>query len=110
MTRIAPAIAYFIIAFVAFPLTFALTARPALAQGGTYYRAELAHPAAAPQIVEKGLLWSCSRQSCSASQSNSRDTIICGALARRLGPLSAFSADGKSFDATKLAECNSRAS
>ena len=110
MTRSAAALAYFVLAFLAFPLTFALTARPALAQSDAYYRAELASPAPATQIVEKGLLWFCSQQSCSASESNSRDAIVCSALVRKLGPLHAFSADGKAFDERQLADCNSRAS
>lgn len=109
MTRIASAIAYFIIAIVAFPLMFALTARPALAQGGAYYRVELSRPAPAAQIVEKDLLWFCADRICQAGESNSRDAIICGALARRLGPLNAFSAGGKDFNQSRLAQCNSRA-
>ena len=110
MTRIAPASAYFILTFLALPLTFVMTARPAFAQEGAYYRVELAGPAPAAQIVEKGLLWSCSQQSCYAPESNSRDAIICSALARKLGPLHAFSAGGKAFDQQQLASCNRRAS
>ncbi|MBK5264788.1 MAG: hypothetical protein JJE34_06075 [Alphaproteobacteria bacterium] len=87
-----------------------MTAGPALAQTGPYYRAELTQPVAAKQIVEKGLLWSCSTQTCLAGESNSRDTIVCSALVRKLGPVNAFSANGKYFDEKKLADCNSRVS
>lgn len=110
MTRIAPTILYFLVALAAFPLTFAMTARPALAQSGAYYRAEFVQPIAASQIVEKDLLWSCVGQTCQAEESNSRDAIICGALVRKLGPVSAFAAGGTAFDEKKLADCNSRAS
>lgn len=110
MTRIAPALFYFVLAFLAFPTVFALTARPALAQNPAYYRAEFVRPAPAVQMVERDLLWSCEGQTCSAAQSNSRDAIICSTLARRLGALRSFSAGGKTFDDRQLANCNRRAS
>lgn len=110
MTRIAPTFVYFIIALAAFPLTFAMSASPAFAQAAPYYRAEFAHPLASTQLVERGLLWSCADQACVAVESNSRDAVICSALARKLGKVTAFSAGGRAFDDSKLAACNSRAS
>ena len=109
MTRIAPTFIYFLIALAAFPLTFAMSTSPAFAQTGPYYRAEFVQPLGLTQMVERGLLWSCAGQACVAGESNSRDAVICSALARKLGQVTAFSAGGQAFDASKLAACNSRA-
>ena len=85
------------------------TAAPASASAGTaYYRATPAAAPASPQLVAKELLWSCASDSCIAGKSASRPAIICSALVKVLGPVTAFSAGGQDFDPATLEKCNSR--
>lgn len=66
-----------------------------------YYRAALNEPAMA-KLIAKEIMWSCAGNDCSAKQSGSRPVIVCGALARRAGPLAAFSAGGAPLDEATL--------
>lgn len=88
----------------------ALPASASLAQGtGGYYSAT---PTAAPatnRFVTRSLIWHCGDGVCTAGQGDTRDIVSCQLLAREVGTLSAFTANGETFDAEKLAQCNSRA-
>lgn len=85
-------------------------ALPAQAQpSGGFYQVTLATPAKQAQFVARDLLWKCAGGQCSASKGASRPAIICAAVAKAVGPLSAFTADAQAFDAAQLAACNERA-
>lgn len=85
----------------------AALAVPALAQGsGTYYRAELAAPAAKAQVVAGGVLWRCQESQCVAAKDNSRPLIVCRRLARETAQIVRFTAAGEEIPAEDLARCN----
>jgi len=74
-----------------------------------YYSAT---PAAAPaksSVVTRSTVWHCGEGVCTASKATSRDAIMCELVAREVGTLNAFSANGTAFDADKLAKCNTAA-
>jgi hypothetical protein len=77
---------------------------PAFAGG---YRATLATPAAEPQMIARDLLWTCDGATCrTRTISNSRPRIVCQALVRKAGPVSAFVAEDAPLAAADLAACN----
>ena len=89
---------------------FTATATPARAAGASdYYRAV---PVAAPKrasVVTRGTLWKCQDGTCMAPRGSSRDAVVCELAVQRLGALSAFHANGSTFDAAALERCNARA-
>ncbi|WP_447765888.1 CC_3452 family protein [Sphingopyxis panaciterrae] len=85
-------------------LAFASSA--ASAAGGAYYRAELASPAPKARFVARDVVWICDGASCVAGRGTSRPAIMCSTLAKQAGSVSAFTANGKAFDADELARCN----
>lgn len=85
-------------------LAFASTA--ATAAGDTYYRAELASPAAQTRFVARDVVWACTDAGCIASQGTSRPLIMCSALVKKAGPVTSFTAGGKALEADDLARCN----
>lgn len=92
---------------VALSLAAVSFAAPAAAGVTGYYQASLANPPAKTRLVAKGLLWNCDETQCAAAQkSPSRDTIVCSAIAKQVGPLTSFAVAGKAFDAEALASCN----
>ncbi|WP_380872853.1 hypothetical protein ACFB49_37540 [Sphingomonas sp. DBB INV C78] len=71
------------------------------------YRVGLATPTTATLVV-KDLRWSCVGDSCSAVRTGtSPDGNVCSAVARKLGPVTSFSAGAKTFDEAALEKCNS---
>ena len=91
--------------------TLALTPTAGFAQGGTrgYYAAT---PAAAPSktsMITRSTVWKCGEGVCVANKADARDTIVCELVAREVGTLTAFRANGAEFDADKLAKCNAKA-
>jgi uncharacterized low-complexity protein len=90
--------------------TLALTPAASLAQTGRGYYA--ATPVAAPDkatLVTRTTVWKCGEGVCTAAKATSRDAIMCELLATQVGKLSAFTANGQSFDEATLAKCNARA-
>lgn len=87
-------------------LALGAVAAPSLAQGGTYFTAELAAPASEAQFAAGGVVWQCAGTQCRAPQSTARALRICTALRRETGALVTFTANGESFAAEDLARCN----
>jgi len=91
--------------------TLALTPAAGYAQGAArgYYAAT---PAAAPSktsMVTRSTIWKCGDGVCVAAKANARDNIMCELVAREVGTLTAFRANGSDFDADALAKCNAKA-
>lgn len=85
----------------------ALAPAPAnAAEAGPFYRAELAAPAAEARPIAGNLAWSCSDTSCAAGKGNSRPVIVCARLAKEVGPVASFVADGEALTEDQLARCN----
>lgn len=92
-------------------LTFgaAIAPVPAVAaNGGAYYKAELAAPATDTRFVEGGVVWFCEGTSCVAAKGTSRPVNICRKLSREVGEITSFSAKGEALEAEKLAKCNGK--
>ena len=78
------------------------------ASAAPYYTAQLAAPASARTAVAGGLIWTCDGSTCTAARGTSRPAIVCARLAREVGPVTAFVADGKALAAEDLARCKPR--
>lgn len=61
------------------------------------------------RIITKGASWNCAGGNCRAASSESRPIILCQRLAKEVGALQSFTADGRAFDADMMAKCNSKA-
>ena len=84
---------------------------PAVAQAraAPYYTAT---PAAAPaetSYVTRNTVWACNGGVCTAGRAADRAEFVCQRIAKSVGKLDSFSADGAPLDATALAKCNGRA-
>ena len=79
------------------------------AEGGAFYRAELAQPASASTVVAGGLAWRCEGSACSAAKSTSRDAIVCAKLAKEVGQLTSFASRRGALEDADLARCNGAA-
>jgi len=90
-------------------LTGMMFASSAVAAAG--YSATLAQPIAQKtEFVANGNLFRCEGSSCilTSHPVDAESVQSCRALQRRVGTLTSYIADGKPFDAEKLAKCNSR--
>ncbi|MBO9713055.1 hypothetical protein [Sphingomonas sp.] len=90
--------------------TLALAPAASFAQTARGYYA--ATPVTAPEkasLVTRTTVWKCGEGVCTAAKATSRDAIMCELVAGEVGKLSAFTANGKEFDAASLEKCNARA-
>jgi uncharacterized low-complexity protein len=90
--------------------TLALAPAVGIAQTPRGYYA--ATPVATPaknSLVTRSTIWKCGEGVCVAAKANTRDGIVCELVAREVGQLSAFRANGSDFDAEALAKCNAKA-
>ncbi|HET7709638.1 MAG TPA: hypothetical protein VFK50_08930 [Sphingomicrobium sp.] len=80
----------------------ALAAAPALA---TSYSAK---PIAQPgqKVVARDVIWACGPAACQGSTHDSRPAIVCQSLAKKVGRLENFVADGRAFASAELDRCN----
>lgn len=89
-------------------LSLAFLAGPALAAGN--FQAETNTAPAQSRFVARDSIWRCSESLCvSTNRTSTRPAIVCAALARQVGALKSFSADGRAFGAEDLQSCNARA-
>ena len=87
-------------------LGLALAASPALASPA--YQAEpLAKPASG-RLVLRDIVWKCGEAGCVGGQSSSRPATVCAILARKVGSLRSFAANGSAFGPAELEKCNAR--
>ena len=108
MTRFPALLASMAASFVLLSAT-AANARPANAHGPFYQATAVAAPSA-DKLIIRGNVWKCAGAECaSANPGESRAAIICEALAKEVGALSAFRAGDQAFDDAALAKCNAKA-
>jgi hypothetical protein len=83
-----------------------LVAAPALASG--VWTASPSQPLSKQGIIAGAVLWSCDSSSCrSTSDTTDADALTsCRELARQVGRIAAFEADGRAFSVERLASCN----
>ncbi len=96
-------------AFATSATLFVGTGTPAFAGSPAYRLVPVTAFAAADKIIARDVLWSCAGNACVANNATSRPAIVCAVAAKKIGQLSAFSANGKDFTADELAKCNARA-
>lgn len=101
-----PAAAFVALAWTALTFGATLTATPAQAGEGPFYRAELAAPAQPGKTVASGQVWNCTDTACVAGKGTSRPAIVCARLVKQVGPVASFVANGKALEADALAKCN----
>lgn len=88
-------------------LSLALVPASAFAMG---FQAETGSAPAQERFVARDSIWRCAGTSCvSTNRTSTRPAIVCAALARQVGELKGFSADGRAFGAGELQACNARA-
>ena len=88
-------------------LSLALVATPAFASD---FQAETGTQPPHSRFVARDSIWRCAGTACvSTNQTSTRPAIVCAALARQVGALRSFSANGRSFGAEDLQACNARA-
>jgi len=88
-------------------LSLAFLSAPAFAAG---FQAETNARPSQERFVARDSIWRCSESNCVSTNSTStRPAIVCAALARQVGALKSFSADGRAFGAEELQSCNARA-
>ena len=80
----------------------ALAASPAVA---TNYSAKPIAPAGA-KIVARDVIWACGPAACQGSTDESRPAIVCQSLAKKVGRLESFVANGRAFASAELDRCN----
>ena len=87
----------------------AALAAPAFAAGS--WTAVPVQPSTKSSFAGSGVIWSCAANGCHAtSDTSTADELSeCKALARQLGPLSAFAGRAAPFAEARLAACNAAA-
>ena len=95
-----------VIAMAYTALTFGATISPAQAAGQAFYRAELVSPTTETRAVAGNLAWYCKDNVCVAGKGSSSPLRVCQSLAKELGPVASFAADGKALAEDKIASCN----
>ncbi len=84
----------------------ALTASPAVA---ATYSAKTSTPAPSDRIAARDILWTCVSSACSGATLNSRPVVLCEGLAKKVGRIDSFLADGREISAADLQRCNASA-
>lgn len=88
-------------------LSLALVSAPSFAAG---FQAETGSPPSQARFVARDSIWRCTGTTCvSTNETATRPAVVCSALARQVGALRSFSAEGRAFDAAQLQTCNARA-
>lgn len=88
-------------------LSLAFVATPAFAAG---FQAETSTQPPQGRFVARDSIWRCAGTACvSTNETSTRPAIVCAALARQVGALRRFTADGRAFGAEELQACNARA-
>jgi hypothetical protein len=96
------------LALVGTIIGFSATAVPAhAAVSAGAYAVSLSSPlpAARREIID-GAIWRCEGDRCSAPADGARAMVICGKVARRLGPVARFTTPQGELTTEQLARCN----
>lgn len=83
----------------------ALTAAPAAASS---YSATPGAPASG-RFVTRDIVWNCGPAACQGATEESRPLVLCQSLAKRVGRIDSFLADGRALAAADLDRCNASA-
>ena len=89
-------------------LTFCALALSATPAAASTYSAKLAVPTT-QRIIASDIIWTCGADACQGATDESRPAVLCQSLARRVGKVGSFIADGRAFAPAELDKCNSAA-
>lgn len=78
---------------------------PALAAS---YSAKLSTPIS-QRLIAPDITWTCGADACQGSTAESRPIVLCESLAKRVGHVDGFLADGRAFTLAELDKCNAAA-
>ena len=100
-----------VLALIGTAASLALTAEPShAATNGPFYSATLTRPMdGAQKVIQKGVLWKCEGDVCSAPRDTSRPVIVCARLVQKVGPVARFATPQGDLAAEDLARCNKSA-
>jgi hypothetical protein len=90
-------------------LIVAASALGAIPANAATYSAKLTAPPGTAQIIGRDISWTCNGSACRGATADSRPAVLCQGLARQVGALASFAADGRLFGAAELAKCNASA-
>jgi hypothetical protein len=76
---------------------------------GGYYVAQPAAQPAKPRLITRSTPWARQGATYIAARAPERDGVLCKLVVKQAGALTAFTVDGKSYDAEQLAKCNAYA-
>ena len=93
--------------FKAALIAFAFASTPVLAAPA--FQAEPAAKPASERIVLRDTVWHCGDSGCAADKSSSRPAVVCAVLAKKVGSLRSFTAEGQALSPEELEKCNARA-
>jgi len=69
------------------------------------YSATLASPTAA-RIITRDISWNCGAAACQGATEESRPSVLCESLVKRVGRVERFLVDGRAFTSAELDRCN----
>ena len=87
-------------------LAATLVAGPAAAS--TFSAKPLAPPSQS-RIIARDITWRCGPDACQGATEESRPAVLCQGLAKKVGQLGSFIADGRAFGPAELGKCNAAA-
>lgn len=70
-----------------------------------------AKPATSAQgrIIVRDISWACGSDACQGATQESRPSVLCEGLVKRVGKVDSFVVDGRAFSDAELAKCNASA-
>jgi hypothetical protein len=79
-----------------------------LASAPQYVAEPVTRPAES-KIILRDTIWNCGESACAGTRSTSRPAIVCAVLAKKIGRLRSFQANGQALAPAALEACNARA-
>jgi hypothetical protein len=89
-------------------LTFSALALAAAPAAASSYSALLAAPISG-RFIAPDIVWYCGPAACQGATDESRPLVLCQSLARQVGPIDSFIADGRALSPGERDRCNASA-
>ena len=89
-------------------LAIAAAALAASPTGAANYSAKLIAPAT-QRIIARDITWNCGPAACQGATEESRPSVLCQSLAKRVGRVGTFIVNGQAFGQAELDRCNTAA-
>src|SRR3954468_10091688 len=86
-------------------LAFCALALTATSAAASSYSASPAVPASG-RFVTRDIVWNCGPAACQGATEESRPLVLCQSLAKKVGRIDTFLADGRALASSELDRCN----